>query len=545
LEKEKIMQAQELRNLARELKSNLSRLMEKRSTWESHWQECADYTLTRKAEITKERARGDKRNTLVFDATAIHALELLAASLHGMLTSSANRWFSLRYKESILNEDDEAKEWLEDAIDKMYLGFARSNFQQEIFECYHDLICFGTACLMIEEDKDDLLRFSARHIKEIYIEENSKGVVDSIYRRFKMPVHAAVQKFGLENLSREAQNIFKKNPLDDLEFCHVVRPRTIYNQNKADKKNMPYQSIYFEHHIGHIISIGGFREMPYVVPRYLKSSTEIYGRSPAMNALPDIKVLNKMVEVSLKAAAKQVDPPLLVPDDGMIAPIRMSAGSLNYYRSGSRDRIEPLNINANTSVTLNTENQRRQAISRIFHVDQLLITENRNMTATEVLQRNEEKMRILGPVLGRLQSELLQPMLLRVFNIMLRNGVFSEAPEVLANQEIEIEYVSPMALAQKGQELQSLMRGLELFAQISPLAPVQDYIDENGLVKQIINILGLPAKMIKSDKQVQQVREERAAAQQQQMQMMQAMQESQIAKNAAPMVKEVNNGSAI
>ena len=167
------------------------------------------------------------------------------------------------------------------------------------------------------------------------------------------------------------------------------------------------------------------------------------------------------------------------------------------------------------------------------------------MTATEVLQRNEEKMRILGPVLGRLQSELLQPMLLRVFNIMLRNGVFSEAPEVLANQEIEIEYVSPMALAQKGQELQSLMRGLELFAQISPLAPVQDYIDENGLVKQIINILGLPAKMIKSDKQVQQVREERAAAQQQQMQMMQAMQESQIAKNAAPMVKEVNNGSAI
>ena len=161
------MQAQELRNLARELKSNLSRLMEKRSTWESHWQECADYTLTRKAEITKERARGDKRNTLVFDATAIHALELLAASLHGMLTSSANRWFSLRYKESILNEDDEAKEWLEDAIDKMYLGFARSNFQQEIFECYHDLICFGTACLMIEEDKDDLLRFSARHIKEI------------------------------------------------------------------------------------------------------------------------------------------------------------------------------------------------------------------------------------------------------------------------------------------------------------------------------------------------------------------------------------------
>jgi hypothetical protein len=535
------MQEQELRKLSAELKTNLSRLMEQRATWESHWQECADYALTRKAEVSKERARGDKRNTLVFDATAIHALELLAASLHGMLTSSANRWFSMRFKESLLNEDDDAREWLENALDKMYLAFARSNFQQEIFESYHDLICFGTACLMIEEDKEDVLRFSARHIKELYIQENKKGFVDTIYRKFKMPAHAAVDKFGLENLSRDVKRLFDKDPLQDVDFVHVVRPRTIYNERKQDKSNMPFQSIYMEDHTGHVISIGGFREMPYVIPRYLKSSTEIYGRSPTMNALPDIKVLNKMVEHGLKAAAKQVDPPLLVPDDSMISPIRMSPGSLNYYRSGSRDRIEPLNIQANTGLTLNNENQRRTAIAKIFHVDQLLITENRNMTATEVLQRNEEKMRILGPVLGRLQSELLQPMILRVFNIMLRNGLFSEAPEILANQEVDIEYVSPMALAQKGQELQNLMRGLELFAQISPLAPVQDYIDENGLIKQIINILGLPARMIKSDKQVQELREQKAVAQQEQMQMQQAMQEAQIAKDAAPMVKEINN----
>ena len=185
------MQKQEFRDLARELKTNLSRLMEKRSTWESHWQECADYIQPRKAEITKERARGDKRNVLIFDATAIHALELLAASLHGMLTSSANRWFTLRYKEDQLNDSDEAKEWLEDATARMYDAIAKSNFQQEIFECYHDLIAFGTACLMIEEDQDDVLLFSARHIKEIYIQENKKGFVDTLYRRFKMPSQAA------------------------------------------------------------------------------------------------------------------------------------------------------------------------------------------------------------------------------------------------------------------------------------------------------------------------------------------------------------------
>ncbi len=536
------MQQQEFRRLAAELKNNLARLMDKRSTWESHWQECADFMQPRKAEINKERQRGDKRNIQIFDATAIHASELLAASLHGMLTSSANRWFQLRYKENLLNESDEAKEWLEDSIDKMYLAFARSNFQQEVFEVYHDLICFGTACLMVEEDEDDIIRFSSRHIKEFYVQENKKGLVDTIYRRFKMPVQAAIDKFGFENFSRSTQNLFKKEPFEEIELVHVVRPRNIYNERKEDKKNMPFQSIYFEYGEGHIINIGGFKELPYVVPRYLKASTEIYGRSPAMNALPDVKVLNKMVETALKAAAKQVDPPLLVPDDSMLSPIRMSAGSLNYYRSGSRDRIEPLNIGQQTSVTLNQENQRREAIAKMFHIDQLMVTANRTMTATEVLQRNEEKMRILGPVMGRLQSELLQPMILRVFNIMLRNKLFQSAPEILNNQEIDIEYVSPMALAQKGQELQSLMRGLELFGQIGQIAPVQDYIDENGLIKQIIRITGLPARMIKSDKQVAALREQRAAAQQQQMEMMQAMQEAKVAKDAAPMLKELNRG---
>ena len=536
------MQSQEFRNLARQLKDNLSRLMEKRSNWESHWQEVADYMLPRKAEITKQRAAGDKRNISIFDATAIHALELLAASLHGMLTSSANRWFSLRFKETELNDSDEAKEWLEDATQRMYDAIAKSNFQQEIFECYHDLIAFGTACLMIEEDDEDTLNFSARHIKEIYIQENKKGYVDTIYRKFKMPAQAVLDKFGVENVSKEVLNSAKKNPFDELTIIHVVRPRLEFDPKKKDKKNMPFQSIYYEESTGHIIMIGGFKENPYVIPRYLKASTEIYGRSPGMNALPDVKVLNKMVENSLKAAAKQIDPPLLIPDDGMLAPVRMAPGSINYYRAGSRDRIEPLNINANTSITLNSENQRREAIVKMFHVDQLVITENRNMTATEVLQRQEEKMRILGPVLGRLQSELLSPLIIRIFNIMLRNNLFQIAPDILRSQELNIEYVSPIALAQKSSELQSIMRGLELFGSMAQAMPVMDYIDENGLIKQLINILGLPAKMIKSDAEVQQIREERAQQQQMQMEMQQQLNESQVAKNAAPLAKVVQNG---
>jgi len=535
------MQPQELRKLAADLKNDLARLVEKRSNWEVHWQEVADYMLPRKADITVERPKGDKRHTVIYDGTAIHSLELLASSLHGMLTSSVNRWFALRFKENSVNENDEAREWLEDVLDKMYIAISRSNFQQEVFETYFDLIAFGTSCLQIEEDKDDIIRFSSRHIKEIYISEDAKGMVNCIYRRFKMSAKATVEKFGIDNVSLKTINTFKKAPFDDIDLVHVVKPRDIYNPKKMDKQNMPFSSIYFEYDSGHIISQGGFNEFPYVVPRYLKASNELYGRSPGMNALPDVKVLNKMVEVGMKAAQKQVDPPLLVPDDSMLMPIRMSPGSINYYRSGTRDRIETLNIGANNPLGLNMEQQRREAISQTFHVDQLLITENRNMTATEVVQRNEEKMRILGPVLGRLQSELLQPMIIRIFNIMLRNKLLPDAPEILLNQEIDVEYVSPMAQAQRGQELSSIVRGLELFGQIGQVAPVNDYIDPQGLVKHLIKILGLPARMIRSDSEVEELAQQKAEAQQQQMQMQQQMAESEMARNVAPAVQAVSN----
>ena len=186
------------------------------------------------------------------------------------------------------------------------------------------------------------------------------------------------------------------------------------------------------------------------------------------------------------------------------------------------------------------EEQRRKSIARAFHIDQLQIQEARTMTATEVAQRAEEKLRILGPTLGRLQSELLEPTINRVFSIMLRNKLFPQPPELLANQEIDVEYVSPMALAQKGQELSSIMRGMEIFGSISQMTPVVDYIDEKGLVKQIIKVLGLPAKMIKSDAEVEEIKAQRQEEQAKQAEMMQAMQEAKVAKDAAPMVQTLN-----
>ena len=523
-------------DLTKGLLSRFDRLQGQRENWETHWQEVADYMQPRKADVTKRRARGDKRMEQVFDSSPIQAVELLAASLHGMLTNPSTPWFTLRFKDEEIQNEDEAKLWLESSTDAMYTAFNRSNFQQEIFELYHDLITFGTAAMFIEEDDDDIIKFSTRHINEVFIAENDKGRIDTIYRKFKISARAAIQKFG-EAVSADVQTKAKKDPYEEIEILHAVYPRSDFNPNKRDKANMPFESVYMEYRNGNELSVGGFREFPFVVPRYLKASNEIYGRRPAMTALPDVKMLNEMSKTTIKAAQKQVDPPLLVPDDGFLLPVRTVPGGLNFYRSGTRDRIEPLNIGANNPLGLNMEQQRRESIRAVFYVNQLMMQQGPQMTATEVIQRNEEKMRLLGPVLGRLQSELLKPMIDRCFAILLRNNQFAQAPEFLSGQDIEIEYVSPLAKAQKGTELTSITRAIEILGSLANVAPVFDYINFDALVKHVADLVGVPQKVLKLQSQVNAEREQQAQLAEQQAQMQQMQQVADAGGKIAPLAK--------
>ena len=146
-------------DLTKSLKRRFDKLKTNRQNWETHWQEVADYMLPRKADVTKTRSKGDKRTELIFDSSPLQSVDLHAASLHGMLTNPSTPWFTLRYKDQEIENDDEAKLWLESATDAMYVAFNRSNFQQEIFELYHDLITFGTACMFVQDDDEDTLKF--------------------------------------------------------------------------------------------------------------------------------------------------------------------------------------------------------------------------------------------------------------------------------------------------------------------------------------------------------------------------------------------------
>ena len=516
-----------------------------RSNWESHWQEIGDFVAPNKGNITKKRTHGDKNTERIFDGTAQFAAELMASSMHGMLTNSGTPWFSLRYTDDEFETDDTSKEWLERATDTMYVEIGRSNFHEAINELYFDLVTFGTAVMFVDTDKEGTLRFSTRHISECYVSEDEFGRVDTVFREFKMPARAAITQFGEENVTQRLLKKSQSDPYDMVELLHVVMPRYDRDTIKIDAKNKPVASIYLDPGDKKIISESGFDEFPYMVPRFRKASYENgYGRSPAMTALSDIKMLNEMSKAVIQAAQLQIHPPLLVPDDGFILPVRTVPGGLNFYRSGTRDRIEPLNIGANNPLGENQLEQRRTAIRAAFYVDQLVTGNRPGMTATEVIQKSTEKMRILAPLTGRLQSELLRPLIDRIFNLISKKKGFEAAPESMAGSEIDIEYVSPLAKAQRQGDIQA---SLELFQFLAPLMQVDpnvvDFLDVDGLAKHIIKTTGVPASVVRGAEEVAVIREQK---QQMQAQMAADQRTAMLAKaagEAAPGVRAADDVS--
>lgn len=526
-------------NFIKELVARFDYIKGRRDNWDTHYQDLADYMLPRKADIVRKRSRGEKRMELIYDGTALQAVDLLSASLHGMLTSGATPWFHLDMKDANIGRDEEVQAWLEDSSQRMIRAFNQSNFETEVHEMYVDLVVFGTGCMFIEMD-NETLRFSTRHISEFYVQENQFGIVDTVFRKYKAPARQVVQRFGVDNVTDYILKQFEKKPDEDVDILHVVLPRINRDPNKIDNKNMPFASFYIDMETKGLLSESGFEDMPYVVPRFLKSTGETMGRSPAMVALPDVKMLNLMSKTIIQAAQKQIDPPLLVPDDGFILPVRTQPGGLNFYRSGTRDSITPLQAGANIPIGLSMEDQRRMAIRSAFYVDQLLSGQTPNMTATEVVQRQEERMRVIGPVLGRLMNEMLRPLIDRVFSLMLRAEMLAEPPELLQGRDVDIEYVSPLARAQKSSSLNSTMKALEILMPLAQALPVGDHIDPDGLVRHITDSLGVPKTTLKTQREVNEMREQRAAQEQEMMERQQQSQDIQDVAQAAQATRMVS-----
>ena len=526
------------------IKKRMNQMEGSRGTWEDHWQEILDYVMPRKADITFKRTKGEKRAEILFDSTAITASNLLAASLQGTLTSPSLQWFNIKLKEEQLNQDRGVQLWLEDCSKRMYEVFNETNFNSEVHEMYLDLVTIGTGALFVEEGNkgfvESKIHFNTMHIAEYYIQENVQGYVDTLYRRYKLSARQAVQEFGEDNLGEKVLQAAKEKPDKMFNFIHAVEPLEDYERamGKSNTK-LPFHSCHVCEEDKMLVRGGGYNEFPYLVPRWTKATGEIFGRSPSYNALPDIKTLNKAVEIGLKAWAKAIDPPLLVQDDGVIGRVRMTPGGITVVRNDAA--IKPLQIGSNWQITDLKENQLRTAIRQAYYSDQLQLQDGPQMTATEVQVRYELMQRLLGPTLGRFQSEFLNPLIERVFNIMFRANALLPVPEIAEGQSLQVEFIGPLARSQRMEEAVAVERLYQLGMQLAQADPnILDLFDNDTAIRLRAELLGVPKTVLRGPAEVEQMRRQRAEAQQQQQQMMMAQQQAEVDASQAKTVTQLN-----
>ena len=525
------------------IKKRMNQMEGSRGTWEDHWQEILDYVMPRKADITFKRTKGEKRAEILFDSTAITASNLLAASLQGTLTSPSLQWFSIKVRNEELMENRDVQLWLEDSSKRMYNLFNETNFNTEVHEMYLDIVTIGTGALFVEEGnggyEKNQIHFNTMHIAEYYIQENTSGYVDTLYRRYKLSARQAVQEFGEDNLGEKVLKAAKEKPDKMFNFIHAVEPLEDYERTmgKSDTK-LPFHSCHVCEEDKMFVRGGGYNEFPYLVPRWSKATGEIFGRSPSYNALPDIKTLNKAVEIGLKAWAKSIDPPLLVQDDGVIGKVRMTPGGITVVRSDAA--VRPLQIGANWQITDLKENQLRTAIRQAYYSDQLQLQDGPQMTATEVQVRYELMQRLLGPTLGRFQSEFLNPLIDRVFGLMFRANAFLPVPEIIRGETIDVEYVGPLARSQRMEEAVAVERLYQLAMQVVQLDPsIMDIIDHDEAIRMRANLLGVPKSVLRGKEEVDEMREAKAQQAAMEQQMMQQQQMAEVAQKQAGIASEM------
>lgn len=482
-----------------------------RANYESTWQDVSHYCLPRKAFITRQKTPGSKFDFDVYDSTAMQSALVLAAGLHSYLTNPASKWFTLRMREAELMDIVEVRKWLKDVEDKIYDVLNNSNFSEQVHEVYLDMSVFGPAFLYEEEDVKTTVRFFCRPVAECYIVEDERGRVNQVYREFEWTAYQCYEQWG------DAAGEVVKKAMDDKDYekkikiLHIIHPRYQRDTSKADSINMEYASVYIEVDKRRVINESGYQEFPLFVPRFNKDSNDVYGSSPATVSYADIKMVNEMVYTIIRAGQKVVDPPIMLPHDGYLLPIKLGPAAINYKLSGNaQDRVEPLMTNANIPVGLELVDSTRMIIKRNFFVDLFLLLADpakKDMTATEVMQRVEEKMLILAPTLGRLMSELLDPIIHRTFMILLRNQKIPPPPAALEGRDYVVEYTSPLARAQKLEEMKSINQVIGILGGVAQVVPdVIDNVDTDELIKEIASLYNISPKLLRDEKEVAQIR---------------------------------------
>lgn len=470
------------------------------------------------------------RQPWVYDSTAIMASQALSAHLHSRLTSPAFRWFGLRFRTDLLNDDREASEWLDECSKRMFDALQDSNFNVQAQEGYQDLVDFGTSFTFqeIEQDRDGNylgINFSTIPIKECFFDQCAKGQLLNFYRVVDMTPLQIYNKFG-----EDTPEWLREKALDPatdpdekeaLVFCIYKRfeidEYSVDLSKPLDPAKRPYGYRWVVQKSAEPVGgIGGYYEMPVYAPRWRTTSDSKWGSSPSMVALSDVLTLNRLIEFVIQSAEKVIDPPTLTTERGLISDLDLNPAGLTVVRD--INEIAPYESKARFDVSYEEIKRIRDQIREYYMTDQLQLPpmEGTPATATEISARVGQLEKLIGVTLGRLMSDWLSPMISRTFNVMYRAGQLPDMPQIVLDnvQDYDIEYVGALARTLQQDQVDAVDRWLMQIANAAQLNPdVLDIPDWDAMLKGTGKMVGVAAKFIKGDQQIKKERGERAAMQ--------------------------------
>lgn len=515
-------------------------LRSERATWWSHWQEITTYLLPRNGRyFEQDRNKGHRRHNSIYDNTGTRALRTLGAGMMAGATSPARPWFRLGTADPELNQYQPVKLWLSDVTERMQLVFTKSNTYRTLHGIYEELGAFGTAGSIILPDYKTGIHHYPVTIGEYAIGQDYQGRVNTLYREFQKTVSEVVREFGYENCSTSVKNLYDRGSLDQwITIIHAIEPRDDRERNPSmkDGRNMAYGSYYFE--LGgdseKLLRESGYRRFPAVVPRWGLSGGDIYGNSPGMEALGDIKQLQHEQLRKAQGIDYQTKPPLQVPSYMKNRDVDSLPGGVTFV-DGQQGQIRTaFEVNLNLQHLLMDIQDVRGRINGAFYADLFLMLANATdtrMTATEVAERHEEKLLMLGPVLERLHNELLDPLIDITFDRMVEENLIPPAPQELQGMELNVEFVSMLAQAQRAIGTNSIDRYVGNLGMVAQMKPdVLDKFDSDRWADEYADMLGVDPSLILANEQVAKVRQARAQAQQAQAQMAAMQQQAQTAQ---------------
>lgn len=522
-----------------------------RGVWENHWREVAERVRPQQNFFQMiQRPDGDKRNEKIFDATAPLGLSKFSAAVISMAFPATQTYHKLAIPDDELSGNTNVRRYLDTVNDKLFrVRYApRANWQSQSGETVLDVGAFGTGILFTDDVLGVGVRYKALPLAQCFIAEDAHGRVDTLHRRFQWTAHQAASKFGKDNLPEAMQRALATEPQRKFWFLHCVKPNMDKKPGRRDYQGMDFWSCYISLEEGRkILSEGGFRVFPFAVPRFETSPNEFYGRSPAMKVLPDIKMLNEMSKSIIRSAHLAVSPPIMLSDDGALQAFNLRPNALNFgaVDDQGRPRAMPFQAGARVDIGLDMMNQRREAINDAFFVTLFrILVEEPQITATEAMLRAQEKGQLLAPTMGRIQSEMLGPVIEREIDILAHAGELPPMPDELvewyrSGGEHHIEYQSPLNQAQKagaGVAIMNTMQALAPLAQIDPKVMQRYNLDKAA--ERIGRINGVPEDIIRSDDEV-------AALDAQSQQAAQAQQLLAAAPVAAGAAKDFAQASAL